>query len=414
MTSEPESKPNRRPPTIELKATEVEDPARTADRSAGDQAPAHDAASNDANATPHTASAFARRLKPHAVGAGLGVAAVAVVLAALWLAGLLAHQAAVPHESAPGATSNSAALNPTASSGVDEIAKRLDVVERAVAAQQSKEDTAQRFAATQAQLQAQVQTQAKMFGDEIAALTRRLDDLAATSQAAAKQADVAAATAQAAQGAARNGVQRGDVEALSGRIAMLEDAIKTLSQNAARAAASADDRMARLTVAAEALRAAVERGAPFQAELTAVRTLGVADNATAPLAPFAASGVPSAAALGRELVALVPALDRAAGAAAAEPTFLGRLKANARKLVRVTPIDAPVANDASSTVSRIAGDADRADIDAALSDIDALPDAAKALAGDWVKTAQARAATIAASRTIAADALAAINRSAAQ
>ena len=28
MTSEPDSKPGRRPPTIELKATEVENPAR--------------------------------------------------------------------------------------------------------------------------------------------------------------------------------------------------------------------------------------------------------------------------------------------------------------------------------------------------------------------------------------------------
>ena len=70
----------------------------------------------------------------------------------------------------------------------------------------------------------------------------------------------------------------------------------------------------RLAVAAEALRAAVERGAPFQAELAAVKALGADAKATAQLEPFAAQGLTSAAELGRELTALMPALYRATGA----------------------------------------------------------------------------------------------------
>ena len=57
--------------------------------------------------------------------------------------------------------------------------------------------------------------------------------------------------------------------------------MKALSDNATRQAASADDRAARLTIAAEALRAAVERGAPYQAELAAAKSLGADQSATA-------------------------------------------------------------------------------------------------------------------------------------
>ena len=65
-------------------------------------------------------------------------------------------------------------------------------------------------------------------------------------------------------------------------------------------------------------------------------------------------------------------------------------------------------------ITRIDIDADRDDIAAALSDIAALPDRAKALTTDWAKKAQAREAAIAASRKILADALAALSKPAAQ
>jgi hypothetical protein len=180
--------------------------------------------------------------------------------------------------------------------------------------------------------------------------------------------------------------------------------------NVARRPASADDRAARTTVAAEALRAAVERGVPYQAELAAVKSLGVEDSALAPLEPFAADGIPSVAVLARELTALTPALVRASGAAPSEDSFLGRLQANAQKLVRVTPVDAPPGDDSGAIIARIDVDARRSDIAAALAEIARLPDAARSLASAWVKKAEAREAAIAASRRIAADALAALGK----
>jgi hypothetical protein len=145
-----------------------------------------------------------------------------------------------------------------------------------------------------------------------------------------------------------------------------------------------------------------------------VQTLGADQGATAPLEPFATTGVPRADALAHDLAMLVPALQQTADASSGDQTYLSKLEANAKKLVLITPVDAPPGNDPSSVVTRIDIDATRADIAAALTDIAALPDAAKPLAADWAKKAQARNDAIAASGKIAADALAALSKPAAQ
>jgi hypothetical protein len=145
-----------------------------------------------------------------------------------------------------------------------------------------------------------------------------------------------------------------------------------------------------------------------------VQALGVDQSATAVLAPFAASGVPSSAALAHELAGLMPALAQASVTAPGENSFLGRLEDNAQKLVRITPVDAPAGNDPSAVIARLTIDAARVDIAAASTDFAALPDPAKPVAADWVKKAEARDAAIAASRQIAADALAALSKPAAQ
>ena len=329
--------------------------------------------------------------------------AMAAIVAGLWLEGIVPwREAAAPIAPA----SPGAAAAPTE----PDVAARLDKIDRTIQAQAAEPALANRVAAAAAQT--------KSLGDSLAALSRRLDEVAATSQGAAKAAAAAQAAAEAAtsasQATSQAAVQKSDVEALASRIAALESAVKALSENAAHPAPGADDRAARLTIAAEALRGAVERGAPYQAELAAVQSLGVEKTATAPLEPFAATGVPSTAALAQELENLTPALRQASDAAAGATSLLGRLKANAQRLVRITPVAAPLGNAPSAIVARIEIEAARADIAAALTDIAALPDSAKPPAADWVKKAEARAAAVAASRQIAAAALAALNRPAAQ
>jgi hypothetical protein len=391
MTSEPDSTSGRRPPTIELKATEI-----------GAEAPA--AAGGGAEGAPGQPSGDPAAAAPHssvmtAIGGILaGAFAVAAIGAGLWFGGYLPARESAPTPSAAAPPSNDAALA--------ELAARLKKIEGALAAQkpapppQPDPALASRMTAAEAA--------AKSLGDTLAALNRRVDDVAVAAQNALAQAKAAATAADAAKSTAQSDVARGDVEALAARIAALESAQKTLADAATQRSAGADDRAARLTVAAEALRAAVERGAPYQAELAAAKSLGADSGATATLAPFADTGVPSAAALAREVASLVPALQQAAETAPENGTFLARLEQNAQHLVRITPANAPAGDDPASVATRIGVDAARADVTAALADIGKLPDAAKALAASWAEKAQAREAAIAASRKLAADALAAL------
>jgi hypothetical protein len=256
------------------------------------------------------------------------------------------------------------------------------------------------------------------LSDSLAAVNQRLDSIAAAAQGAREHADEAAAAAKgasehadevaaAAKGASRDAVQPSDLDALASRIAALERSIKSLSETARRAAPT-HDRAARGAVATEALRAAVERGAPFTAELAAVKSFGADRGLVAELEPFAATGIPSAGDLGRELSQLTNSLRQASGSKPADASFLGRLEDNARNLVRVTPINAPPGNEPAAVISRLDADAQHADIAAALADVARLPPAARAVAEPWVQKVNARNAAIAASRRIAAGALAAL------
>jgi hypothetical protein len=187
--------------------------------------------------------------------------------------------------------------------------------------------------------------------------------------------------------------------------------MKSLDADLARRASSsnADDRAMRLAIAAEALRVAVERGAPFEAELAAVKSLGADPKATARLEPFAAQGLTSAAELGRELAALTPALYRAMEPEANNNSILARLESHAQRLVRITPADtsaAPVGDEPAALIARLNADAARGDIEAALAEIAKLPDEARALAEPWANKAGARRAALAESRHIATEALA--------
>lgn len=409
----------RRPPTIELTAREVEPPKAPPDTASPktaapaeaaaktgepEQTSSADKAASQKPSEPKPAAKSQSRLFLHAFSAAIGAVAAVVVLVGLWLAGFTLARDVVTSQ-----TEGPQAVVPIAANA--DITARLDKIERALAS--PKPETPAVPPALANRLSA-VETQAKMLGDSAAVLNHRVDDIAATAQAAQKQSTSAAsAAADAAKSAGQSAVQPVDLDALANRIAALETAVKTLSEQIAHPAASAD-RAARLAAAAQVLQSAVERGAPYAAELKAVQSLGADPGTTAPLEAYAATGVPHADALAHELALLVPRLQQATDTSSGDTTFLGKLETNAQRLVRITPVDAPPGDDVTSVIARINIDALRGNIADALKEIASLPDDAKALAADWVKTAQAREAAIAASRHVAADAVAALSTPAGQ
>jgi hypothetical protein len=364
MTSESDSIPRRRPPTIDLTATEIETERPAAEAGGGESA-ARGGDGPDESNNPLRQRATWEFARPHAIGAAVGALVMAVILAGLWLAGV------VPTTNGPPSGPNSSASG---------ISTQLDKIQAELQAQPPQQALASRLTA--------VEAQTKALSESLAALNTRIDEIGV---------------------AAKGSAQHSDVDALTGRIAALEDSVKALSDNVAHRPASADDRAARAAVAAEALRAVVERGAPYPAELAAVKTFGADQNTVTALQPFAADGLPSAPELAHELSQLTPALLQSSGAAAKDGSFIQRLEQSAKSLVRVTPIDAPPSNEPSAIVAKLNADAESADVADAVTQIARLPQSAQTLAEPWVQKVNARNAAIAASRRIAADALAALS-----
>jgi hypothetical protein len=90
--------------------------------------------------------------------------------------------------------------------------------------------------------------------------------------------------------------------------------------------------------------------------------------------------------------------------------FLEKLQANAERIVRVRPVGEVSGHDAASAIARIESSAARLDIEGALAELKALPDAIRAPADGWIKIAEQRAAAIAASRDFAREALSALGK----
>jgi hypothetical protein len=392
MTSESDGTPHLRPPTIDLTATEV-----APERPAEPEATVADEATPAVSVEPSDSQSSAPRLRSAVIPAALAAGVVSGIAVAAVIVALQATGHWPVSEAAPPAAPAPAASNDTA---IADLTAQVNKIQSALAAQKPDPTLATQLAA--------VQATTKSLGDSLTALSGKVDQTNAAAQSAQAQAKTASDTASATRNAAQSGVSRSDLDALTGRVAALEGTVKSLSDAVSHQAAN--DGTARMMVVTEALRAAVERGTPFQAELAAAKTLGVDQTLLAPLAPFAASGVPSAAALGKELATLSPALTEAVEPKQTQSTFLDRIEVNAQRLVRSTPLDAPAGDDPRSVAIRIGFDASHGDIDAALADIAKLPDAAKTIAAPWVQKAQARNAALAASLKLTANALAALSK----
>jgi hypothetical protein len=200
-----------------------------------------------------------------------------------------------------------------------------------------------------------------------------------------------------------------DLSAINERIAQLERAMRAQASEVAQESAKpADDVPLRRLVAAALLDVSVRHGDPYTAALAAVKSL--ADNADAlkPLNGFAATGVPSANALSRELLTLVPKLSPPAPENSATGSgIVDRLQAGAAKLVRIQRTDT-VGNDRGAVVARATAAALHNDLTVARRELNTLAPADRAAAQAWLDKADARDAALAASRQFATDAMAAL------
>lgn len=366
----------RRAPTIELKATEVAN-----EPTAGKAEPESNTPKNEGQPSGEKQegrSRTGRRLPSWQAFAGAAAGAALIVIGA-WLGGHFFE----PPSSADLADRiarletqlrDVAARSAQISDGklADDIAARLGKIERSLAAPAATD------AAVAQQLDA-VDGAVKSLAASVATLTQRTEESLALAKDARNRADAAVSHAEAAQ----------------------KDAAKRESESDA-------DRSMRFAIAALALRDAVERGNPFAAELATVKPLAADPAVLAPVESFAETGVPSNEVLARELSPLIPVMVRALGEPARDGSFLERLQANAARLVRVRPVDEVPGDQPAAIIARLEVKVARADVAGALAELDKLPDTVRAPAADWIGKVKARDAALAASRQIAARALAAL------
>jgi len=279
---------------------------------------------------------------------------------------------------------------------LDEIASRLGKLEAAAGAAQPAPPSD----AALAERLAKLETELKMLAEIVGVLGRRSEEMLAAAREARARADAgAAALAELAQKIPdASAAVRSELEALANRLTAVERSEKAVASG---------DRAVRLALAASALTGAVERGEAFAAELATIKTLGGEQKLVAALEPFAASGVPTPAALAREFADLAPSLQ---ASAAPREGVLGRLQANAEKLVRIRRIDETPGSDPAAILARSEAKISRGDIAGGLAELAQLSPQARAPAETWIKRAQAATAARDASRRLSADALAGLGK----
>ncbi|KJC41875.1 hypothetical protein UB31_25180 [Bradyrhizobium sp. LTSP849] len=225
------------------------------------------------------------------------------------------------------------------------------------------------------------------------------------------QSDKTASALNDAKSTPRDAAGSSDLAALSDRISQLErastNARAELAQQGEKIADAKvmDDKPLRYVVAASLLDVAVRHNDPYEAQLSAARSLAAKPDVLKPLDAFAAAGIPTPVALSRELLNIVPKLSPPAEAPSSSAGIVERLQAGASKLVRIERTDG-VGNDRGAIVARVTAAALRNDFVEARRELKTLPEADRAPAQAWLDKADARDAALAASRKFADDAMA--------
>ena len=202
-----------------------------------------------------------------------------------------------------------------------------------------------------------------------------------------------------------------DLSAVTARLDQVEGATRALSSaNAQRASTPADDAPLRRVVAATLLDQLVRQGESYGAALAAAKPLATKPELLAPLDHFAASGVPSANALCKELLTLIGGLTPSEPPVAESSGIVDRLKAGAERLVRIRRVTSQTGEGRAAILSRAAAAARLDDVGAARRELNGLSAADRAPLQPWIEKADARDAALAAARQLAADATAALGK----
>ncbi|KRA00151.1 phage tail protein [Mesorhizobium sp. Root157] len=171
------------------------------------------------------------------------------------------------------------------------------------------------------------------------------------------------------------------------RLAALEQSVSSLSTTVE---AQASQPKIALAIAASALKSALDRGAPFAAELETFAAIAPDAPQSATLRAHAEKGVPTRAEISAETDAAANAMVAAARPVDENAGFVERLMSSAESLVKVRPIGAVEGAGVPETVARMEVAVTQADYAKALAEYDSLPDAARTAGAEFAARLKAR------------------------
>lgn len=387
MTPGGSDKSRRRPPVIELEATEVGEDGAKAAKPKPEAPTAAKPEQPEVKSTNSSGVNFNSYL-PAALAGGIGaLAGAALVYFALPLSaptGAKPDAALLREVAALNAKIEAMSKQPASSPETAALSQRIDKLTAAIAETEKKVTGGAEKKADPAPSSAQVQTDSATES-----ASRELREALADLRKLAGQAEQQPALSAA-------------IESLSARIAALDGRVGSL---AATERSSASSELGREIRALNALSASIQSGKPFAQELGAVRVAsGKKSSVLDFLESSAAKGLSTVANLSAQFSSLAPQLLRAKNESEG---FLARLYTNATNLVEVRRIGEPEGGEPAAVVSRIERQLSRADLAGALDEAAKLPEAAKAQLASWMAEASRRRAADAAIKKLQDDALAA-------
>jgi hypothetical protein len=260
------------------------------------------------------------------------------------------------------------------------------------------------------QLEAQVKTAPAPDAStsRLAAIEKQVGTLSGSVSDLQRKVESTTASLDELKSAPRNGSSV-DLGPITARLLRLEQAA-----GAAQSVAPETNLPLRRALVAQALDAAVRGGGPFVDRLALAKQLNSDASLLAPLEPFASSGVPNDATLGRNLLALLPQSapqTAALPAAVSDGSVMDRLIAGASRLVHVQRVEGSsdqVAGSGAAGSDRVVAAIRSGNIAQARREIDGLPDSARAATKPWLDSVARRDAALDASNRFVTSSLSAL------
>jgi len=199
--------------------------------------------------------------------------------------------------------------------------------------------------------------------------------------------------------------QQTTLQQLQTSISDLDNRISTNLQNRGQSIQDVETRLAAIekrldaprqdlrvaqALAAASLKAAIDRGGSFMAELEAYASIDGDNPAVAQLQTLAADGVPSRATLLARFPSVANAMIDAGEAGTTTGGVFDRLWNSATSLVRVRPVGEVTGDSVEAIVARMETDLQGGDLQGAVDEWNTLPQASKDVSQDYVADLKAR------------------------